>query len=145
MSTFKISVNWKNTFTLEGYNRDHVVHYSGNQSLQNSSAPDFSGNTNMANPEELLASALASCHMLTFLAICSKSRLLVESYDDQAVAVLEKNEDGKMAVTKITLHPKIKFTGDQIPDAEKIKSLHDKAHHNCFIANSIKCHVEVKE
>jgi peroxiredoxin-like protein len=143
MSSFKVAVKWKNTFTRESYVRDFTVYLSGNQQLQSSSAPEYSGNENMTNPEELLASALASCHMLTFLAICSKSGHLVESYEDNAVATLDKNAEGKMAVTEITLHPKIIFTGDKIPDSEKIKSFHDKAHHNCFIANSIKCHVEV--
>ena len=145
MSSFKIAVKWNNTFTPEGYIRDHAVFFSGNQVLQNSAAKEYSGNEKMANPEELLASALASCHMLTFLAISSKSRFIVESYEDQAVATLEKNEEGKVAITKITLHPKIIFKGDLIPDAEKIKSLHEKAHLNCFVANSIKCHVEIKE
>lgn len=143
MSSFKIAVKWKNTFTSDSYVRDHKVYFSGNQELHNSAAKDYSGNENMANPEELLASALASCHMLTFLAICSKSKIFVDSYEDEAVAVLEKNEEGKVAITKISLHPKISFKGDVIPDAEKIKSLHNKAHTNCFVANSIKCHVEV--
>lgn len=143
MSSFKIAIRWKNTFTTQAYIQDHNVFFSGNQELHTSAAKDYSGNENMANPEELLASALASCHMLTFLAICSKSKILVESYEDAAEAVLEKNEEGKIAITKIFLHPNISFKGDNIPDAEKIKSLHNKAHHNCFVANSIKCHVEV--
>ena len=143
MSEFKISLEWKNTFTSEGYVRDHVVHFGGNQTLHNSAAPEYSGNPNMTNPEELLASALASCHMLTFLAICSKSGLQVESYSDNATAILDKNTDGKMAITQITLRPQIKFKGDNIPSTEKIKTIHDKAHHNCFVANSIKPHVEI--
>jgi peroxiredoxin-like protein len=143
MSSFKINVKWQNAFSRESYVRDHTIKFSGDQILNNSAAKDYSGNENMANPEELLASALASCHMLTFLAICSKSGFIVESYQDEAVAILDKNAEGKIAVTKITLHPVIKFSGDKIPDNEKLKSLHDKAHHNCFIANSIKCDFEV--
>jgi peroxiredoxin-like protein len=143
VGSFKIAIKWENTFTPESYVRDHTVHFSGQQQLQNSAAKEYSGNENMANPEELLASALASCHMLTFLAICSKSRFLVKSYEDEAIAILDKNTEGKMAIIQITLHPKVEFKGDNLPDLEKIKLLHDKAHQNCFVANSIKCHVDV--
>ena len=146
MSTFKINVKWNRTtsdFNFETYVRDHVITYSGNQTLNSSSAPDFKGNANLTNPEEILASALATCHMLTFFAVTSKSGYTVDSYEDDAVAILDKNAEGKMAVTEIILHPVVKFSGEKLPDQEKIKSMHDKAHHNCFIANSIKSHVQV--
>ena len=144
MSTFKIKTSWQNTFTKESYIRYHKTYVSGKQEINTSAAEDYSGNPNMTNPEELLAAALASCHMLTFLAISLKSGFLVESYDDEAWALLDKNDEGMLSITKITLHPQIKFKGDKLPDAEKIISMHEKAHKNCFIANSIKCLVEVK-
>ncbi len=80
--------------------------------------------------------------MMTFLAICSKSKLKVLSYDDDAIAILDKNDDAKMAVTQIILHPKVVFEDESI-SVEKLKEFHDKAHKNCFIAQSIKCKVEV--
>ena len=145
MSTFSIDLNWKlsTEFTYEKYNRNHSITFSGNQIVNNSAAVDFFGNANMANPEELLASALASCHMLTFLAVCSKSGYVVSSYIDHAVATLDKNSDGKMCITDITLKPIIEFGVEKIPNAEQLKSLHEKAHRNCFSAQSIHSKVTV--
>mgnify|MGYP003457935720 CR=1 FL=1 len=145
-SLFSISVQWKNPsmdFSYETFIRKHTIGFSGNQILNNSSAPDFFVNVDTANPEELLVSALASCHMLTFLAIASKSGYVVGSYTDQAEAILDKNEEGKLAVTIINLNPIVLFSGDKQPDVEKLKSLHEKAHRNCFIANSIKTKVNI--
>jgi organic hydroperoxide reductase OsmC/OhrA len=146
METFKIKINWKKTsedFAFDNYNRAHQITFSGNQLLNNSAAVTYNGDENMSNPEELLASAISSCHMLTFLAVASKSGFDVESYDDDAVAYLQTNEDKITSVTNVYLHPTIKFVGAKIPDADKIKSMHEKAHRNCFIANSVKCAVEV--
>jgi organic hydroperoxide reductase OsmC/OhrA len=145
-NTYKIDLNWKRTkdFTYDQFNRNHSIIFSGQQSLNNSAAPEYLGNADMSNPEELLASALASCHMLTFLAVAAKSGYVVETYNDHAVATLDKNEEGRLAITMIDLKPIIEFSGEKIPDSDQLKSLHDKAHRNCFIANSIKSKVNIK-
>lgn len=146
MNVYTVNVVWKQTstdFSYENYNRDHIVTFSGNQVLKNSAAPEYFGNSDMSNPEELLASALASCHMLTFLAIASKSGHDIQSYTCKAEALLAKNEDGKMSVTEITLTPEIVYNGDKQPTSEQLKSLHEKSHKNCFIAQSLKTKVNV--
>lgn len=143
MSEHSATISWKKgtpDYTYETYDRSHKMKFEGGIEINASAGKEFLGNAKHANPEELLAGALASCHMLTFLAIAAKSRLVVESYEDHAVAVLDKNAEGKMAVTKIRLSPKVTFGGER-PAPEKIKDLHDKAHKNCFIGNSIKCDV----
>lgn len=143
---FHIDLNWKRTseeFGFEKYNRNHTLNFSGQQVLKSSAAADFFGDVGMANPEELLASALTSCHMLTFLAVASKSGYIVDSYQDHSTATLDKNEEGKVAVTVIDLKPLITFSGTKIPDEAQLKSLHEKAHRNCFIANSIKTKVNI--
>ena len=94
--------------------------------------------------EQALAASLSSCHMLTFLAVASKFRFVVDSYTDEAVGYLEKNENGKLAVTRIELNPQISFGPDQGPDEERLKNLHERAHKECFIANSIKSEITVK-
>lgn len=142
METFKINTKWIRTsadFTYDSYNRNHIINFSGNQQLKNSAAPAYKGDLDMANPEELLASAVSSCHMLTFLAVAAKSGFIIESYEDDAVAVLDKDANNVLCITEVILHPIIKFSGEKIPDAEKLKGLHDKAHRNCFVANSVKC------
>jgi organic hydroperoxide reductase OsmC/OhrA len=82
--------------------------------------------------------------MLTFLAIAARKRYVVDAYTDEAVGVLEKNEAGRFAVTRVTLRPKIVFSGETVPDEAAIAALHDKAHENCFIANSVTTKVMVE-
>lgn len=147
MSQHSVHVNWvKKTsdFSYETYDRTHEISFEGGIKILASSAPQYLGKQEFVNPEEQLASAVASCHMLTFLAVAAKSRLTVESYADQATAILDKNTQGKICVTKIILRPKVVFSGTNIPDAAKLKDLHDKAHRNCFIANSVSCQVEIQ-
>lgn len=145
-NAYHIDLNWKRTtedFAYEKFNRNHTLSFSGKQLLNNSAAPEYLGNSDTANPEELLASALASCHMLTFLAVASKSGYIVDSYADYAEAILDKNEEGRLAITVINLKPMIVFSGEKKPTDEQLKSLHEKAHRNCFIANSIKTKVNI--
>ena len=104
---------------------------------------EYWGDTTCANPEAL--ARRSSCHMLTFLAIAARKRYTVEYYTDDAVAVLEKNADGAVAVTRVELNPSVRFSGPPTPSPEEITALHEKAHQHCFIANSIKWEVVVNE
>ena len=140
MSEHKVKINWLNKgedFSYKGYDRTHTWEFEGGKTMQASAAPEYMGNIEFINPEEALAAALSSCHMMTFLFLASKNKYVVESYTDESVAILEKNEHSKMAVTKLYLRPKITFKGEKIPDQETINQLHEKAHEECFIANSV--------
>ncbi len=147
MSEHKIQISWsrnQSSFEYEKYPRTHTIKFEGGQSLTGSAAMEYFGKSEHANPEEMLAAALSACHMLTFLAIASKSRLVVDQYEDHAVATLGKNSSGKMAITEVTLHPRITFAPESTaPSKEKINEIHNKAHNNCFIANSVTCPVHV--
>src|SRR4051812_43157343 len=130
MSHHKAYLVWKrNTpdFSYESYDRTHAIRFEGGTVLQASSAPEFKGNKERVNPEEMFAAALSSCHMLTFLAIAARSKIIVDEYQDVAVAELAKNASGKLAITKVILSPKIRFADPQ-PDAAKIARLHEKSH-----------------
>jgi organic hydroperoxide reductase OsmC/OhrA len=83
--------------------------------------------------------------MLTFLAVAAKRGFVVDRYEDPAVGFLEKNAQGKLAITRVELSPRIGFAGERLPDAETLRRMHDEAHHGCFIANSISTEVSVKE
>ena len=144
MSEHKTKVAWKREtkdFAYDTYDRTHTVTFEGGISIRGSAAKEFLGKPEHANPEELFAAALSSCHMLTFLAIAAKSRLTVESYEDNAMALLEKNAAGKLAIPQTVLRPKVVFATATPVTREKLVELHDKAHRNCFIANSVACEV----
>ena len=146
MAEYKATLSWKNLgtdFSYDTFDRTHCIRFPGGLELVASSAPEYLGKKELANPEELLAATLASCHMLTFLAVSAKSRLHVEAYEDEPVATLDKNAEGKFAVTHIRLNPKVKFKGENT-SPEKLQELHAKAHRNCFIANSLACKMAIE-
>ena len=140
MSEHKVYLSWKNEgedFSYKTYDRSHMWKFEGGTLIKASAAPDYLGKAELVNPEEAFAASLASCHMLTFLAIASMKKYTVASYEDNAVAILGKNEKLKMAVTTVYLRPNIGFTGDNIPDKTIIDEMHHRAHQECFIANSV--------
>ena len=126
------------------FSRNHAATLNGGQTVKLSSAVDYKGDPDAADPEQMLLTALASCHMLTFLAVAEVKGLRVERYVDNPVAHLEKNAEGRMAVTRIDLSPQVSFSGDNQPDAEALDKLHASAHRTCFIAHSITSKVTVK-
>ena len=96
------------------------------------------------DPEEAFVAALSSCHMLTFLYVAAKQGFVVDSYADEAVGEMTKNERGSMWVSKVTLAPAITFSGEKRPTSEQLDELHHLAHDECYIANSVKSEVVVK-
>lgn len=130
-------------FDYKEYNREFEVRFAGGQAVRGSAAVDFLGKAEAANPEEMLVAALSSCHMLTFLAVAAKRKFVVERYEDRGVGTLEKNEHGKLALTGTVLHPKVTFRGNA-PDAETLARIHESAHRECFIANSVHTIVTVE-
>ena len=96
----------------------------------------FQGSANV-DPEEAFVASLSSCHMLTFLAIAAKRKFLVDSYVDDAEGVLAENAVGRLAVTRVTLRPRVKFSGDKQPSREQLEKMHHRSHELCFIANSV--------
>jgi organic hydroperoxide reductase OsmC/OhrA len=147
MSLHRASIAWARNgeapFTYDTYTRDHRVTMETGLVFPASAAPDYRGNPSRTNPEELLVAALSSCHMLTFLAIAAKKGFVVETYEDDAVGVLERPEGGPTHVTRCTLRPRIRFSG-AAPDAETLAKLHAQAHRGCFIASSVKTAVTVE-
>jgi len=147
MSEHHASVAWKRTspdFTYDSYNRAHEMRFkSGAIVLPASSAPAFRGDADRVDPEEAFVASLSSCHMLTFLAICARKRLTVDSYDDDAVGVMEKGENGKLWMARVTLSPRVFFaSGVNVNDA-LLAEIHHKSHEECFIANSVLTSVTV--
>jgi organic hydroperoxide reductase OsmC/OhrA len=130
-------------FERADYSRDHRVEFPGGQSLRASSAASYGGDGQRVDPEQLLTAALSTCHMLTFLAVCANRGLVVDHYEDDAVGYLEKNNEGKMAVVRAQLRPKVRFAAPS-PSLEDYRAFHERAHKACFIANSVKTDVSVQ-
>ena len=133
---YPLSLAWTGN-TLDGaYNRDAIVTSPGKPPLAVSSAPEYAGNPARWNPEDLLGSALATCHMLTFLALCAKAKVEVLGYEDPAEAVLD-TVDKVTRVTQVHLRPLIRVTRGT--SMAKVLELFERAHKYCFVANSVTC------
>lgn len=146
MSEHVAEIKWeRNTHADDAstYSRNHVSYFDGEQKLNVSAAVEYKGDALCADPEQLLVSAAASCHMLFFLAIAEQQGFLPESYSDMPVGYLEKAGGGGLEITEIELYPKIVFSGEKRPDADAIARMHAGAHKRCFIGNSIKAKITV--
>jgi organic hydroperoxide reductase OsmC/OhrA len=95
------------------------------------------------DPEEAFVASLSSCHMLFFLDFARRDGWVVDAYADEAEGVLEKRSDGKMAMTRVTLRPRVTWGGDP-PDEAAIADLHHRAHDACFIANSVTTEISIE-
>ncbi len=142
MSEHHATLSWSrgdSGFGYKEYSRTHSWTFPrSGQSLRAAAAPAFLGAEDCVDPEEAFAAALASCHMLTFLAVASMSGYVVDRYDDAPVGYLEKGENGKPWLARVALRPKIIFSGEKQPSPEELAKLHEKAHRECFLANSAK-------
>lgn len=138
---------WKRVtagFTYEGYDRSHEWHFAGGEVVRASSAPEFRGDGRRVDPEAAFAATLSSCHMLSFLALAARKRLVVDSYEDDATAYLAKGENGRLQVTTVVLRPRVAFGGERRPDAGELERIHRRAHEECFIANSVRTDVRIE-
>src|SRR5262245_39633025 len=147
MSEHRATIDWKREsqgFSYDTYNRGHRWSFDGGGEVAASAAPAYRGDPDRVDPEEAFVASVASCHMLTFLAIAARQRFVVNSYSDQAIGHMEKNEKGRLAITRVTLRPKIAFGGEKPPSAEQLAKLHELSHEQCFIANSVLTQVSVE-
>ena len=133
---YPLQLNWTGN-TLDGtYNRNATVSNPGKPALSVSSAPEYAGDPSCWNPEDLLGSALATCHMLTFLSLCAKTKVEVLAYEDHAEAVLD-TVDKVTRITQVHLRPVIRVARGT--SMAKVVELFGKAHKYCFVANSVIC------
>ncbi len=141
MSEHIAEISWKREtedFAYDHYNRAHSWKFDAGVVVPGSAAPAYNGDADRVDPEEAFVASLSSCHMLTFLAIAARKKLIVDAYEDRAVGHMDKNAQGKIAITSVDLHPHVIFAPGVEVDAAALKKLHHDAHENCFIASSVK-------
>lgn len=151
MALCTAKVKWERgdeTFTDRRYSRAHRWYFDGGVEVPGSSSPGVvrvpMSDPAAVDPEEALVAALSSCHMLSFLDVASREGFTVERYTDEAVGRMGRNPDGRVAVTVVTLRPRIEFAGDKRPTREDIEDLHHRAHDVCFIASSVRTEVRIE-
>ena len=148
MSAYTATIVWERgeqVFVDRRYSRRYMMRFDGGAEVPGSSSPhsvpvpgsDPAG----VDPEEAFVASLSGCHMLWFLDIAARRGFRVARYVDEALGVMEKNAEGRVAVTRVTLRPKVQFSGEKLPAREDIEAMHHKAHAECYIANSVKTDV----
>ena len=150
MPVHKATVVWEigsGDMPAKKYSRAHRWEFDGGTAVPGSSSPHVVpkpwSDEKAVDPEEALVAAASSCHMMSFLWAAAKAGFSVSSYRDEAEGTLAKNVDGRYAITRIALRPKIVFTGKP-PSKDELDKLHHAAHDECFIANSLKTEIVVE-
>jgi organic hydroperoxide reductase OsmC/OhrA len=147
---YEARITWNRSgakFSDNRYSRGHEWSFDGGVTVKASSSPTVVpvpySVVEAVDPEEALVASASSCHMLWFLSIAAKLGFVVDSYVDEAFGILDKNAEGKLLITCITLRPKVQFSADKLPTADELRSMHHSAHEQCFIANSLKSEIVV--
>jgi organic hydroperoxide reductase OsmC/OhrA len=122
------------TKSVASYSREFRAEFEGKPPMRGSADPAFHGDPTLYNPEDLLMSALSSCHMLSYLAVCAHAGIVIVSYEDTAVGTVARR-DGRVKFVDVLLRPKVVLEAGS--DVEKARALHEKAHNICVVANSV--------
>ena len=152
MATHTAEIKWAakesgEEFLKGRFSRAHTISFDGGTVIPASASPHVVGKWAVeaaVDPEEMLVAALSSCHMLSFQHVARLAGFAVKAYEDHAEGVTEEIAPGRLAVTKVTLRPKIEWAG-AAPRPDELHRLHHKAHEACFIANSVKTQVTVAD
>ncbi|HVU30994.1 MAG TPA: OsmC family protein [Sphingomicrobium sp.] len=151
MSTYTATIRWRRTgegdFTKGQYSRAHSWEFDGGVTVPASPSPHVVpqpwSDLSAVDPEEAFVASLASCHMLFFVDFARRDGFILDGYVDEAEGVLEKRADGRIAMTRVILHPRVTW-GAARPDDAAIDHLHHRAHEACFIANSVTTEVRIE-
>ncbi|HPQ97192.1 MAG: OsmC family protein [Thiothrix sp.] len=147
MSEHQSTIHWQRRAHPqypETYCRNHTAELNGGQEVLLSAGLEFKGDPQAADPEQMLITAVASCHMLFFLAIAEVKGFTVERYNADVIGYLDKGENGKLMITKVVLRPLVAFAADRQPSEPDFMKIMNSAHRQCFIANSIKAELIIE-
>jgi organic hydroperoxide reductase OsmC/OhrA len=150
MSQHKATIKWAfsgQDFLKGRYSREHTWTFDGGLTVPASASsaivPVAFCNEAAIDPEEAFVASLSSCHLLTFVFLAGRKGFALSAYEDEAVGTMAKNEHGKMWISSVVLSPRITWSGDKRPTPEEEQALHEAAHHDCFISNSVKTEIVV--
>lgn len=134
-------------FSDNRYSRAHEWRFDGGTVVPASSSPLVVppplSSAAAVDPEEAFVAALSACHMLFFLFHAAKQGFVIDRYEDAAVGTMGKNADGRTAMLKVTLRPRIDWAGDRRPSPEQVDAMHHQSHRDCYIANSVTTEITI--
>jgi organic hydroperoxide reductase OsmC/OhrA len=151
MFSYKTTISWGrdgSAFTDNRYSRSHRWEFDGGVTIHASASshivPEPLSDPGAVDPEEAFVASISSCHMLWFLSIAARKGFIVDRYTDTAEGTLDRNDNGRLAMTHVQLNPAVVYSGDQLPTPEQDSGMHHQAHEQCFIASSVKTEISVR-
>ena len=151
MSAYGATVVWQRgdaDFSANQYSRAHDWLFDGGQRVPASASPHIvplpHSVAENVDPEEAYVASLSSCHMLFFLSFACEEGIVVDEYRDDAVGHLEKDDQGRWAMTRVILRPQATYAAGTEPDRAQLEALHHRAHEHCFIANSVRTEISTE-
>ena len=148
MATYTAEIAWQRgeqPFLDNRYSRAHTWRFDGGVEVPASASPQVVplplSSAAAVDPEEAFVAALSSCHMLWFLSLAAKAGFVIDEYRDEAEGRMARNDGGKLAMTRVTLRPAVRYGGDRRPSHAEEDALHHAAHEACFIASSVRTQV----
>jgi organic hydroperoxide reductase OsmC/OhrA len=138
--SYEVSIRWtgntgSGTSSYRGYERSHDVIATGKPTFRASADPAFLGDADRWSPEDLLVASLSQCHMLTYLALCARSAVVVTSYLDVAVGRMQEAAGHSGQFAEVVLNPIVCVSDPAM--TRTASHLHEEAHRDCFIARSV--------
>ncbi|HVX39431.1 MAG TPA: OsmC family protein [Gemmatimonadaceae bacterium] len=136
---YAASVEWTGarqggTTSYQSYSREYEYWSPNKLRVRASADPVFRGDGTLYNPEDMLVVALSTCHLLSYLAICARAGVNVVGYEDDAEGTMTMH-DGKERFVEVVLRPRVIVAPGT--DLARAQALHDGAHDECYIANSV--------
>jgi organic hydroperoxide reductase OsmC/OhrA len=148
MSQYRAMILWRRgeqSFVDNAYSRGHQWSFDGGLTVPASSSPDVvplpMSVAENVDPEEAFVAAISSCHMLFFLAVAARRGIVVDQYEDNAIGIMQERADGRIAMAQVILRPHARYSGERIPDRQKVEKMHRRAHELCYIANSVRTEI----
>src|SRR4051794_20316855 len=83
------------TRQYKGYDRTWRIMRPGKAPIECSNDPLLGGDPTKPNPEDLLLSSLAGCHMLWYLHLACNAGIVVKDYEDRPIGTGETGSRGE--------------------------------------------------
>jgi len=112
---------------------------SGISEVEIGPPPEYGGNSNSLNPEEMLVAAVNSCIMLVFFHFAKKYEVEVASYHSDAEGKVEKTKNG-LRFTNVEVRARVSL--GSAGSAEKIEEIAQLAEKYCLVSGSLACPVQ---
>ncbi|MFO1282659.1 MAG: OsmC family protein [Burkholderiales bacterium] len=148
MSTYTATTRWDrgdDDFLDRRYHRRHAIRFDGGVEIVASSSPQVvpvpMSDPSAVDPEEAFVASISSCHLLWFLSIAASRGFRVDRYEDRATGTMARDARGRLAIVRVVLAPDARFSGPRAPTRAEIQDMHERAHDECFIANSVRSEV----